>query len=138
MNEVETRARAIPGVTSAALASNVPFNGTSYTADFVVYGWPAGRYATEIGNRTVSPSYFATMKVPLLRGRTFGPEDRRESTPVLVINAALADQYFAGENPVGQRIAFDEVPTPQTHLSSPAAPDHRAERSSTRTAVPAV
>ncbi|MFI5229767.1 MAG: ADOP family duplicated permease [Gemmatimonadales bacterium] len=114
MNALQARARAIPGVTAAALASSVPFNGTSYTTDFIAYGRPVGGYGTEIGNRTVSASYFATMRVPVLRGRTFGAEDRAGSTPVLVINAALANSYFKGEDPVGQRITFGKVITPQS------------------------
>lgn len=114
MSELETRTRAIPGVTAATLASNIPFRGTSYTTDFIAYGRPEGGYGTEIGNRTVTPSYFATMKVPVLRGRTFGPEDRAGSTPVLVINEALASSYFKGQDPVGQRIAFGKVPTPKS------------------------
>ncbi len=114
MNALEARARVIPGVTAAALASNVPFRGTSYTTDFIAYGRPEGGYGTEIGNRTVTASYFATMKVPVLRGRTFGPEDRAGSTPVLVINEALASSYFKGEDPVGQRITFGKVPTPKS------------------------
>ena len=114
MSPFETRLRAIPGVTATALSSNVPFRGTSYTTDFIVYGWPDGKYGTEIGNRTVTPSYFATMRVPLLRGRGFGAEDRAGSTPVLVINEALADEYFQGQDPVGQRLAFAKVVTPKT------------------------
>jgi len=111
MNELERRARAIPGVTSAALVSNSPFNGPSYTSDFIAYGRPEGGYGTEIGNRVITPSYFETMKVPLLRGRNFGPEDREGSTPVLIINEALAKSYFKGEDPIGQRLSFDKVPT---------------------------
>jgi putative ABC transport system permease protein len=114
MSALEARARAIPGVTAAALASNVPFKGTSYTTDFIAYGRPEGGYGTEIGNRTVTPSYFATMKVPVLRGRVFGAEDREGSTPVLVINEALANSYFKGEDPVGQRITFGKVVTPKS------------------------
>jgi putative ABC transport system permease protein len=114
MSALEVRARAIPGVAAAALASNIPFKGTSYTTDFIAYGRPEGGYGTEIGNRTVTPSYFATMKVPVLRGRTFGPEDREGSTPVLVINEALANSYFKGEDPVGQRITFGKVATPKS------------------------
>ena len=114
MSALEARARAIPGVTGAALASNVPFKGTSYTTDFIAYGRPEGGYGTEIGNRTVTPSYFATMKVPVLRGRVFGAEDREGSTPVLVINEALANSYFKGEDPVGQRITFGKVVTPKS------------------------
>ena len=114
MTALEARAGAIPGVTAAALASNVPFKGTGYTTDFIAYGRPEGGYGTEIGNRTVTPSYFATMKVPVLSGRTFGPEDREGSTPVLVINEALATSYFKGQDPVGQRITFGKVPTPKS------------------------
>jgi predicted permease len=114
MNELVTRARAIPGVTGVTLASSMPFTGTSYTSDFIAYDRPAGGYGTEIGNRTVSPEYFATMKVPLLRGRLFSSQDTRTGPPVLVINDALARSYFAGEDPVGKRIAFDKVPTPKS------------------------
>jgi len=114
MRALEARARAIPGVGAAALASNIPFNGTSYTTDFIAYGRPEGHYGTEIGNRTVSTSYFSTMKVPLLRGRTFTADDRFGGTPVLVINEALASTYFKGENPVGQRITFGKVITPKS------------------------
>ena len=114
INAFEERVRAIPGVTAAALESNTPFNGTGYTSDFIAYGRPEGGYGTEIGNRSVTPNYFATMKVPVLRGRTFGPEDRAGSTPVLVINEALADSYFKGQDPIGQRIALDKVPTPKS------------------------
>ena len=87
-------------------------DGTSYTTDFIAYGRPEGGYGTEIGNRTVSRSYFTTMKVPVLRGRAFSAEDREGSTPVLVINEALATSYFKGEDPVGQRITFAKVITP--------------------------
>ena len=114
INSFEERVRAMPGVTAAALESNTPFNGTGYTSDFIAYGRPEGGYGTEIGNRSVTPSYFATMKVPVLRGRTFGPEDRAGSTPVLIINEALADSYFKGQDPIGQRIALDKVPTPKS------------------------
>lgn len=114
MREFESRARAIPGVSAAALASNIPFRGTSYTTDFTVAGWPDGKYGTEIGNRIVTPDYFRTMRVPVLRGRTFGPEDRDGSPPVIMINEAMASQYFNGQDPVGQRLAFAKVVTPDT------------------------
>ncbi len=114
MNQLEVRARAIPGVSSAAIATDVPFTGTSYTSDYIAWGRPNGGYGTETGNRTVSPSYFATMKVPVMRGRAFTNDDRRDGPPVIMINDALAKAYFPGEDPVGQRLAFDKVPTPQT------------------------
>ncbi len=110
MSEFESRLRALPGVTAATLESNTPFNGTGYTSDYFAYGRLEGAYGTEVGHRTVTPSYFATMKIPVLRGRTFGAEDRTGAPLVIIINDALAQSYFKGENPVGQRITFDKVP----------------------------
>ncbi len=108
------RAHAIPGVTNVAMTTSLPLNGPAYTSDFVGYGRPAGDYGTEVSNRTVSPDYFATLRVPLERGRIFTTDDRESSTPVLVINEALASSYFKGQDPIGQRFAFDKVPTPKT------------------------
>lgn len=114
MSQLETRTRALPGVTNAALATSVPFMGTSYTSDYIAYGRPADGYGTEIGHRTVTPRYFTAMKVPLLKGRMFDETDRMGSEPVVLINDALAKSYFQGQDPVGQRIAFDKVPTPKS------------------------
>src|SRR5262249_32646344 len=111
MSQLEVRAGAIPGVTNAAIATSIPFLGTAYTSDFIAYGRAANDYGTEIGHRTVTASYFKTMKVPLLSGRMFNETYRVGSAPVLLINEALAKSYFRGQNPVGQRISFDKVPT---------------------------
>ena len=114
MNDLQARARALPGVSNAALAMNPPLTGSSYTSDFIGYGRPAGDYGTEVEHSLVSPAYFATMKIPLLRGREFTTGDTPKTMPVLVINEALARTYFKGQDPVGQRIAFDKVPTPKS------------------------
>ena len=109
-NQLTDRARALPGVSHAALVSDIPLTGTSYTSDFMAAGRPADGYGAEVGHREVSPDYFAAMKVPVLRGRAFTPADRKGSPPVVVINNALARSYFRGQDPVGQRITFDKVP----------------------------
>ena len=70
-NQLMDRARAIPGVTSAAHASSLPLLGFSYTSDFIAAGRPADGYGSEVAHRTVSRDYFATMKVPVIRGRAF-------------------------------------------------------------------
>src|SRR5438067_6142422 len=57
---------------------------------------------------------YTTLFRSVLRGRAFGPEDRAGSTPVLIINEALASQYFGAQNPVGQRLAFTKVVTPRS------------------------
>ncbi len=115
MTQLVERARAIPGATNVATTTSLSLTGTSWTSDYVAAGRPADGYGTEIGHRIVSPDYFATMKVPVLRGRTFTPAERRGGPLVVMINEALARSYFAGQDPVGQRIAFDKVPTPKSN-----------------------
>jgi len=52
----------------------------------------------------VSPGYFRTLGIPMRQGREFGPQDRQGSLPVAVINEALAQRYWPGENPIGKRL----------------------------------
>src|SRR5262249_34844659 len=51
--------------------------------------------------------YFQTFKVPLIRGRLFNDRDTKDSPRVIVIDQALADQYFPGEDPIGKRLGVD-------------------------------
>ena len=107
-----TRTRALPGVESAALVLVPPLAGTgsSWTSDFSVAGRAPDQFGREVTHRDVSPDYFRTMRVPLIAGRDFTEADVATSTPVIIINQSLARQYFADENPLGQRIAFDREP----------------------------
>src|SRR5947208_10692858 len=113
MNQLVDRSGGIPGATSVALSSGLPLTGGSWTSDYVAAGRPADGYGTEVKHQVVSPEYFATMKVPVMRGRVFTPAEARGGPNVVLINEALAKSYFAGQDPIGQRIAFDKVPTPK-------------------------
>jgi predicted permease len=55
----------------------------------------------------VGGNYFSTLKVPLLRGRTFNERDTKDSPRVIIIDQAMAEQYFPGENPIGKRLGVD-------------------------------
>jgi putative ABC transport system permease protein len=104
------RLRALPGVTDASATSPLPLTGLGYTSDFVIASHPAGEYGSEVAHRRVLPDYFRTMRVPVLRGRAFTAADVSGSRPVVVINQALAERHFAGQDPVGQRITDDREP----------------------------
>jgi putative ABC transport system permease protein len=54
----------------------------------------------------VSPSFFATLGVPLLRGRNLSPSDRAESPRVTLVNESLAQRFWPDENPLGKRISL--------------------------------
>jgi len=95
--------RRIPGVVSAAFTSQLPLSG-----DFATYGVqfeaypnqsfaPAFRYA-------IDPDYFATMRIPLLRGRLLDEHDRPPAPVAVVISESLARHNFADRDPIGQRI----------------------------------
>jgi predicted permease len=55
----------------------------------------------------VGGDYFSTLKAPLLRGRTFNERDTKDSPRVIIIDQAMAEQYFPGENPIGKRLGVD-------------------------------
>src|SRR6059036_536040 len=102
------KVRAVPGVQNAAISSNGPLMG----------GWQTGFWREE--NPRPQPSdmlnsdlevvvgdYFSTLKVPLLRGRAFNERDTKDSPRVIIIDQAMAEQYFPGENPIGKRLGVD-------------------------------
>lgn len=99
------RVRAIPGVVGAATTLN-PFSPNGgYTTAIEIEGHPSPT-GTEIssGFRRVSDDYFKTMRVPIVRGRAIGPEDRLDSMPVAVVSDAFAKKSWPGEDPMGRRI----------------------------------
>ncbi len=105
------QARALPGVTDVALSTTLPLtNATGWTSDFSVRGRTPDQAGRSVHNRFISPDYFRVMKEPVLGGRAFDATDVRGSEPVVIINKALADQFFAGQDPIGQFIANDLVP----------------------------
>jgi putative ABC transport system permease protein len=114
VDQLIERTRGLPGVSSAAVSNGIPLTNTGYTSDFTVAGRDIGQYGTEVVHRDVTPGYFSTMQVPIIAGRDFTTEDRSDGPPVVIINEALASQFFQGENPVGQRLSFDREPDSTT------------------------
>jgi putative ABC transport system permease protein len=101
---------AIPGVETAAASGGLPFKENGWSSDFTAEGWGPDRFGIDVRHDEATPGLFTTMRVPLLRGREFEWSDRRGAPWVAIVNQALADKYFPGEEPVGKRIVFDRVP----------------------------
>jgi putative ABC transport system permease protein len=104
------RIEATPGVQAAGVASKLPLTLPGWSSDFSVEGRPAGEHGIEVVHRQVSPGYFRTLRVPLLRGRVFDASDRIGRPRVVLINEALARRHFGDEDPIGKRICFDRAP----------------------------
>ena len=103
------RARTIPGVESAAVSSRPPVHG-GRVQTFGVDGRAAVAQglAPRAGDILISADYFATMGIPLIRGRAFSERDTGGSPPVAIVSDTLARQIFPGEDPIGRRIRLDE------------------------------
>jgi predicted permease len=104
------RARAIPGVQSAALAAMLPLGGGGLglgSIKVVGHEPPAGRGGWREDWNVVTPGYFATMRIPLVRGRDFAESDREGAGDVAILNEAFAAALFPGQDPVGRTLTND-------------------------------
>ena len=95
--------QAIPGVKAAAVVNNLPLAGHQFNIPVQLAGHPKQSIG-DVQYRTISPAYFTTMGIPLLRGRMFTDIDTAASQPVVIINESLARQWWGNRNPLGNRI----------------------------------
>ncbi len=99
----------MPGVVSAAAISRAPGGGDWMGMNFKIAGQPAPDPSTPGGANqsaayfAITPDYFNTMKIPVISGRDIVAKDTATSPPIVVINKAMADRWFPGQNPIGQR-----------------------------------
>jgi predicted permease len=138
--KLQSRAAAIAGIKSSALVSILPLAPKSIS--FIPFTRsdrpPAKPQDTPTTNyRIVTPDYFRAMAIPLLDGRYFTDADDGERSPVAIISAVLAKNYFPDRSPIGQRVLIGDTdgeprpveivgivgPVKQTNLETPASPD---------------
>ena len=102
-----------PGVVSASLAQCIPMGMDGQDA---IAAMPDGRplqkgqTAPKILDNVVTPDYFATMGIPILRGRAFSDTDTADSSPVVIVNEQFARHYWPNEDPLGKRLRVGEAP----------------------------
>src|SRR6201981_575615 len=114
--ELMPKLAALPGAESVAGVFPIPMTGAEMQTSVTIEGHPVAEsdeaHATIF---SVTPDYFRTMKIALLRGRDFNAQDGLETKPVVIVNESLARQFFPGENPIGKRIhpgiSVDEKPS---------------------------
>jgi predicted permease len=102
------RLRAIPGVRSASLSVHEPLSTSASTTTVRVQG-PAvqqGEDLAPVNIEPVGPDYFATMEIPLLRGRDFSWKDRDGTRKVAVVNESTARHYFGDADPIGRFVSI--------------------------------
>jgi predicted permease len=104
--ELLDRLRTQPGVISAGGATELPMGTGSTTGGLRIEGRPSFKPSERptIEKATVTPDYFRTIGMRVLRGRDFASSDQANAPKVVVINEELARRYWAGEDPIGSRI----------------------------------
>jgi predicted permease len=106
--QVDERIGAIPGVVSVAQAFVVPMGLVSTDGAVTVEGRAVepGEHVPTVMYNDVTPSYFDTLRIPVLHGRTFTEADDEKAPPVAIINQTMAKQFWSSENVLGKRFSI--------------------------------
>lgn len=110
------RVRAIPGVDAVALTERSPLSVNYNRNNVFMPNAPAGDHGVSIDVTRVSPEYFETLRVPILRGRGPAATDTPESPGVVVINDAMARKYWPGQDAMGKRFRTRSIDGPECEV----------------------
>jgi predicted permease len=102
------RLEQLPGVTAASFADLIPLGfGLGPTWGLTIEGYtPRPGEDLDMPRALVSPGYFATLRMPLAEGRDFDARDDASGAPVMIVNQAFEQRYYAGRSAMGRRIRF--------------------------------
>jgi macrolide transport system ATP-binding/permease protein len=102
------RVRTLPGVQSVGLADRLPLTFLFREGSCIPEGKVLGpkEKPVLVGHAAVRADYFEAMRIPILRGRAFTEQDTSKSLPVVIVNQALANAFWPGQDPIGKRVSF--------------------------------
>lgn len=112
LQAIEAKLATIAGIQFVGGVDPLPLGGNTAFSSFALSGEaprPRGEHETA-GRLAVTPTYFYTMKIPLLRGRVFTPNDNQNAPLVVIINQAFARHFCGERDPIGQQILLDGGP----------------------------
>ncbi|HEX8144776.1 MAG TPA: ABC transporter permease [Pyrinomonadaceae bacterium] len=104
------RIGAVPGVEAVGGIDPLPLSDSNETTGILLESQPALAPADrpEVGSRTITPGYFQTLRIPVLKGRPFTGQDREDAPRTVIINDALARRFWPNEEPIGKRLGFED------------------------------
>jgi macrolide transport system ATP-binding/permease protein len=110
--------QAIPGVKAISVASLIPLGGVSRAAPITASesNNQVGVSQTFLDYWVVSANYFATLSIPIVRGRSFDVRDTRPGPPVAIVNDAAARQLWPGQDPIGKLLRPGPAPVQFTEV----------------------
>lgn len=117
------RVSALPGVEAAAIGTNIPFDDTEWDSYFHITGTPANKPGEQPSAEVniVSADYFRALKMPILRGRNFGPEDLpgEDRSRSVIVDETFVQRYLQGRDPIGARIDDNQRRGPEREDTPP-------------------
>jgi predicted permease len=111
LRTVQERVKALPGVRDVAFTSVLPMEGWGYGMPFQI----VGSKVVDVANRPscfvkmISPSYFGTIGMKMVKGRPLNDHDVAGASPAIVINQSMAKKYFKDVDPIGKQISVQEI-----------------------------
>jgi putative ABC transport system permease protein len=103
----------LPGVESAGATNALPASGNIGISAFVLEGEPEPKELQDARNMRqldITPGYFQTARIPLLRGRDFTPADNKDAPPVTIIDEDAARAWFPNQDPIGHQLRLLDKP----------------------------
>lgn len=112
------RARALPGVTSVALTSTIPFSNNipSRLVAPEGYQFPKGQESERLAYAVIDEHYLDAMAIPVVGGRGFTANDKADTLRVAIVNEEFARRYWPGQDPLGKRIRVGQAPGTQVQV----------------------
>lgn len=109
--QLDAKVAALPGVLAATVASGLPgaqqgLSGSRFALEGASYAKDTDYPRTR--SLAVTPGFFATLDIPLRKGRLFASSDREDGLPVAVVNERFVSQFLAGQDPIGRRVRFGD------------------------------
>jgi putative ABC transport system permease protein len=113
-DQLLAKVAALPSVSAAAIGVNVPFDDNEWDSSFHITGTPPYQHGQEPSAEMnmISPDYFRVMRMPILRGRAFGPQDVANKPGAVIIDESLAARYFPGQDPIGRQLDNNQTLKP--------------------------
>ena len=109
--QVLERIEALPGITSTAASTGAPIVGTNWGMPFSVAGQPAANPSSRpsAGFTMVTPEYFRTFGIPIIKGRSFTEQDVAGGLPVAIVNETFAKKYLSNVDPLTQIVVVQQL-----------------------------
>jgi putative ABC transport system permease protein len=107
LERITAEVSALPGVRGVGAVSLTPLTGTNAITGFLKDGEPLSpSSAHDAEVRSITPEYFRAVGIPLLRGRTFSPQEMTDGANVVVVNRTLAARYWPNDDALGKQIRW--------------------------------